>query len=254
MPPFPERESSILAILKKKKPGRVPEGAATTDNGTATGVIKERKSPALSSLANHSAHNASNQSADLLGLSSPPATGPSAGTQQGSSLVDVLDVFTATTSSSPPVNNGFGSSFQPVDNLKKYVSSWLILKPRQFASSGLSTGCGLRRQLAFLADDQGHRSGLQKGAAGQANRSVAKVNRIVECDNPDRTLAGGLRGRGGLKDADEPSRLNCPSMAWFQLNNLSVNAIQLAKGAWGPVYLCNDSNNLSNMLPDYAAN
>ena len=119
MPPFPERESSILAILKKKKPGRVPEGAATTDNGTATGVIKERKSPALSSLANHSAHNASNQSADLLGLSSPPATGPSAGTQQGSSLVDVLDVFTATTSSSPPVNNGFGSSFQPVDNLKK---------------------------------------------------------------------------------------------------------------------------------------
>jgi hypothetical protein len=175
MPPFPERESSILAILKKKKPGRVPEGAATTDNGTATGVTKERKSPALSSLANHSAHNASNQSADLLGLSSPPATGPSAGTQQGSSLVDVLDVFTATTSSSPPVNNGFGTSFQPVDNLKKYVSSSLILKPvvlfgrkmlpRQFASSGLPTGCGLTCELAFLADNQGHRSGLQ--AEGQ---------------------------------------------------------------------------------------
>lgn len=25
MPSFPERESSILAVLKKKKPGRVPE-------------------------------------------------------------------------------------------------------------------------------------------------------------------------------------------------------------------------------------
>lgn len=25
MPAFPERESSILAVLKKKKPGRVPE-------------------------------------------------------------------------------------------------------------------------------------------------------------------------------------------------------------------------------------
>jgi len=30
-------------------------------------------------------------------------------------------VFTATTSSSPPVNNGFGTSFQPVDNLKKFT-------------------------------------------------------------------------------------------------------------------------------------
>jgi hypothetical protein len=26
MPPFPERESFILAILKKKKPGRMVEG------------------------------------------------------------------------------------------------------------------------------------------------------------------------------------------------------------------------------------
>lgn len=31
MPSFPERESSILAVLKKKKPGRVPE-AETQEN------------------------------------------------------------------------------------------------------------------------------------------------------------------------------------------------------------------------------
>jgi len=35
MPAFPERESSILAVLKKKKPGRIPENE-----------IRESKSPA----------------------------------------------------------------------------------------------------------------------------------------------------------------------------------------------------------------
>lgn len=30
MPSFPERESSILAVLKKKKPGRVPENEIRT--------------------------------------------------------------------------------------------------------------------------------------------------------------------------------------------------------------------------------
>lgn len=33
MPSFPERESSILAVLKKKKPGRVPE-AETQENSS----------------------------------------------------------------------------------------------------------------------------------------------------------------------------------------------------------------------------
>lgn len=38
MPAFPERESSILALLKRKKPGRVPESVEG----------KEDKSPAPS--------------------------------------------------------------------------------------------------------------------------------------------------------------------------------------------------------------
>ena len=119
MPPFPERESSILAILKKKKPGRVAEpGAPGGAEGATPG--KERKSPALNSSgagggSNH--HNSSTQSADLLGLTSPPASSAAAAPGH---LVDVLaDVFNA--SSSSTVNNGFGASFQPVDNLKKYL-------------------------------------------------------------------------------------------------------------------------------------
>ena len=139
MPPFPERESSILAILKKKKPGRVPEGggaggadgsSTTPSLSSSSTVAKERKSPALGSLANHSASalNSSSQSGDLLGLSSPPANA-GAPSPKNTSLVDVLeDVFNSSKSpatnggggsSSSSNSNGFGSSFQAVDNLKK---------------------------------------------------------------------------------------------------------------------------------------
>lgn len=70
MPPFTERESSILAILKKKKPG-MSEAINTT---------KEFKNDLASGAAN----------ADLLGLnSSPPAT--AAVTNNGNLLVDLLD-------------------------------------------------------------------------------------------------------------------------------------------------------------------
>ena len=116
MPPFPERESSILAILKKKKPGRVAEPGTAPESGPP----KERKSPALSAATNHS--TASTQSADLLGLASPAAAAPAAA---AAPLVDDLsDVFNA--ASQPTVNNGLGS-FQPVDNLKKYARLILIV-------------------------------------------------------------------------------------------------------------------------------
>ncbi|XP_057365217.1 AP-2 complex subunit alpha-like [Daphnia carinata] len=114
MPPFPERESSILAILKKKKPGRVAEPGAPGSDGATP---KERKSPALNAVTNHANHNTSGQSNDLLGLASPSA--PTT-TQNPAPLVDMLaDVFSS--ASPPSVNNGFGSSFQPIDNLKKFA-------------------------------------------------------------------------------------------------------------------------------------
>ena len=56
MPSFPERESSILAVLKKKKPGRVPENE-----------IRDAKSPVPnqnnSSNASTNAHFQNNSSA-----------------------------------------------------------------------------------------------------------------------------------------------------------------------------------------------
>ncbi|VEN64083.1 unnamed protein product [Callosobruchus maculatus] len=60
MPAFPERESSILAVLKKKKPGRVPEND-----------IKDNKSPTPITNHNNDVNNTTSGSADLLGLSTP---------------------------------------------------------------------------------------------------------------------------------------------------------------------------------------
>lgn len=87
MPAFPERESSILAVLKKKKPGRVPENE-----------IRESKSPAPNT--NHHTEppptaattvTVNNSSADLLGLSTPPSSQPSSNTGV---LLDVLgDIY-----------------------------------------------------------------------------------------------------------------------------------------------------------------
>ncbi|KAK6626252.1 hypothetical protein RUM43_006559 [Polyplax serrata] len=109
MPAFPERESSILAVLKKRKPGRVPENE-----------IRENKSP-IPATANHtSEYNNTNQAAvtnnqaDLLGLSTPPAPSSNTGT-----LIDVLgDLYAG--SNNAQVNN----STQPTVNgynPKKFV-------------------------------------------------------------------------------------------------------------------------------------
>ncbi|XP_034097833.1 AP-2 complex subunit alpha [Drosophila sulfurigaster albostrigata] len=90
MPSFPERESSILAVLKKKKPGRVPENE-----------IRESKSPAPTSITqnnthvNHSNKLNSNANADLLGLSTPPANNiNNLSNNSNSTLIDVLgDIY-----------------------------------------------------------------------------------------------------------------------------------------------------------------
>jgi AP-2 complex subunit alpha len=82
MPAFPERESSILAVLKKKKPGRVPEND-----------IKENKSPTPVTNHNNDVNNTSSTvSGDLLGLSTPPTAQPNSGNT--GVLLDVLgDIY-----------------------------------------------------------------------------------------------------------------------------------------------------------------
>ncbi|XP_070490475.1 AP-2 complex subunit alpha isoform X1 [Chironomus tepperi] len=104
MPSFPERESSILAVLKKKKPGRVPENE-----------VRESKSPVPNhnnaQNQNHATTNKisfSNHTSDLLGLSTPPSQ------QQNSqnTLIDVLgDIYNnqSSSSSSTAVNNAKNS-------------------------------------------------------------------------------------------------------------------------------------------------
>ncbi|CAH0561918.1 unnamed protein product [Brassicogethes aeneus] len=100
MPAFPERESSILAVLKKKKPGRVPENE-----------IKENKSP--TPVANNHTNDVNNSSAvsgDLLGLSTPPTSQPNSGNT--GVLLDVLgDIYSTTT------NNKNSSQY----NHKKFI-------------------------------------------------------------------------------------------------------------------------------------
>lgn len=110
MPPFPERESSILAILKKKKPGRVVANNDLKEHksiSNSTGADIPSREPATNNLA----------SIDLLGLSSPPANQIAPPTSNTSVLVDVFgDIYGSSGTSSPAVMNG-GSE----DNVKKFV-------------------------------------------------------------------------------------------------------------------------------------
>uniref|UniRef100_A0A1L8DVR8 AP-2 complex subunit alpha n=1 Tax=Nyssomyia neivai TaxID=330878 RepID=A0A1L8DVR8_9DIPT len=84
MPSFPERESSILAVLKKKKPGRVPENE-----------IRESKSPqpVTNNTQHNSNHTSNSTNADLLGLSTPPSGNH---TNAQGTLIDVLgDIYSS---------------------------------------------------------------------------------------------------------------------------------------------------------------
>lgn len=100
MPSFPERESSILAVLKKKKPGRVPENE-----------IRESKSPQTtqtnSSNTNHKASINNHNNTDLLGLSTPPSATSGANHNSSGTLIDVLgDIYNANS---------------PIYNSKKFI-------------------------------------------------------------------------------------------------------------------------------------
>ncbi|XP_077285236.1 adaptor protein complex 2, subunit alpha isoform X2 [Arctopsyche grandis] len=101
MPAFPERESSILAVLKKKKPGRVPDNEIRTS--------KSPHPPNSSGTNNHNdSNNTSATNADLLGLSTPPSSG---NTTSGG-LLDVLgDLYNR--------NNSTPSNQQ--NNAKKFI-------------------------------------------------------------------------------------------------------------------------------------
>lgn len=93
MPSFPEREGSILAALKKKKPGRVPENE-----------IRESKSPLPSQQNNTTTNHKlpswqtdNSANADLLELSTPTSTN---NTSASGTLIDVLgDIYSSSSTS-----------------------------------------------------------------------------------------------------------------------------------------------------------
>ncbi|XP_052799569.1 AP-2 complex subunit alpha-2-like isoform X3 [Mya arenaria] len=123
MPPFPERESSILAKLKKKKPNSVPDGSEQKDQmpklptaqmsnssdsaqPTSINLMSQGESSTDDFLDQGSpaASGAASASVDLLGLGTPTqTTAPPVGGGDGF-LVDMFD--TLTTSSPAPATNG----------------------------------------------------------------------------------------------------------------------------------------------------
>lgn len=122
MPPFPERESSILAKLKKKKPSSVPDGPEEKrehklPQAQMSNNIEVHALPAIS--AAPLSTPSSTGSADLLGLGAPtvaPSTGGGGG-GLGGLLVDVFDT---------PTQNGGGMDANGLtagsdENYRKFI-------------------------------------------------------------------------------------------------------------------------------------
>ncbi|CAG2107265.1 unnamed protein product, partial [Medioppia subpectinata] len=113
MPPFPERESSILASLKKKKPG-MTGGVATTGKeykGTMNNnTLNDITSPVINT----------NASADLLGLNSSP---PTAVTSNASLLVEVFGDSAISSNNTSALNNNIGSSGITLNNSGVVISN-----------------------------------------------------------------------------------------------------------------------------------
>uniref|UniRef100_H3CD15 Adaptor related protein complex 2 subunit alpha 1 n=1 Tax=Tetraodon nigroviridis TaxID=99883 RepID=H3CD15_TETNG len=107
MPPFPERESSILAKLKKKKGPGAMSVTELEDNKREGGELNggSERGPETAAVAASNASTPS-PSADLLGIrSAAPIAGAS--TSAGSLLVDVFSEAAPTASSAAVNDDGF---------------------------------------------------------------------------------------------------------------------------------------------------
>ncbi|XP_059150654.1 AP-2 complex subunit alpha-2-like [Physella acuta] len=117
MPPFPERESSILAKLKKKKPTSAPEGGETKEKehrSIPQAQINSSEASFVQLTPAASTANAGGVSVDLLGLETAPAPAPTG-------LNFLVDVF-----GEQPATNGFDSSLHSLtpgaeENFKKFI-------------------------------------------------------------------------------------------------------------------------------------
>uniref|UniRef100_A0A8D0FUQ2 AP-2 complex subunit alpha n=1 Tax=Strix occidentalis caurina TaxID=311401 RepID=A0A8D0FUQ2_STROC len=121
MPPFPERESSILAKLKKKKgPGTV----------TDLEEIKKERSSDMNGSAEPTSVNASavstpSPSADLLGLGAAPLTNSAPPPSSSGSLL--VDVFSDSASAVAPLAPGSDDNFEKKYNNFQFCSRRMFI-------------------------------------------------------------------------------------------------------------------------------
>ncbi|KAA0203694.1 hypothetical protein HAZT_HAZT009710 [Hyalella azteca] len=130
MPPFAEKESSILAVLKKKS-GRMSAQEAHKEARAAGGAGGAAAAVAAGAVKNSTNDkNAKNSSADLFGISTPPVNSQNNSSSNTGVLVDVLgDLYSSSNNSSMPsvATNGTNSASPATltsgvtDNIKKFV-------------------------------------------------------------------------------------------------------------------------------------
>ena len=127
MPPFAEKESSILAVLKKKS-GRMSAQEAQKEARAAGGAGGAAAAVAASA-ANKTLDktNAKDSTADLFGLNTPPVAQNNTSSSNTGVLVDVLgDLYSSTNSSTTNGTNNNSASPATLtsavtDNIKKFV-------------------------------------------------------------------------------------------------------------------------------------
>ncbi|CAL4072661.1 unnamed protein product [Meganyctiphanes norvegica] len=116
MPPFTEKESSILAVLKKKS-GRMSAQEAQREARTQA---REGSTPVVNAEKSAAAQVTNAGSADLLGLSTPPSNQNNAQTNSG--VLDVLgDLYSGSSTHNGTSTPAASVTSSSTDNIKKFV-------------------------------------------------------------------------------------------------------------------------------------
>ncbi|XP_022197986.1 AP-2 complex subunit alpha [Nilaparvata lugens] len=214
MPSFPERESSILAVLKKKKPGRVPENeirASAASANAATNHHNDHSTSSVPSAAGAATNNS--MSADLLGLSTPSA--PS----NTGVLVDVLGDIYGSSSPQPAANaNAQQNNYNP----KKFVcKNNGVLFENDLIQIGVK--CEFRQNLGRLALFYGNKTSfpLQNFSATIQSPSdwVNKLN--IQVKPVDMLLEAGAQIQQMVNAECVEDYLDSPTMnVTFLYNNV----------------------------------
>jgi len=158
MPPFPEKESSgLLNLLKRKRPGRVPDNPGLESSGGDGESRKKENGTSGLSLASHQEQEGG--SVDLLGLGNGPSV----------------------------TTNGNGTTGGVTDNIKKfYCKNNGVLYENDIIQIGVKTEC--RSNLARLALFYGNKTNhpflnFQPGVTCSPALSLALLLQVKQVDS-----------------------------------------------------------------------